>query len=350
MTMRIVIVDDSASALLALCNAAKAPGRLISSFLDPREALSFIKTNVIDLLIVDYTMPHFSGIRLIKAGRRSVNRDVPIVMVTSENDPAVMVEAIDAGATEFLHKPFNAAELQARVRNLLQLRKAQLALADKARQLEDDVVGAVETMKRREEEVIWRLSRAMAYRDGDTGEHIDRVARIARLIGEGLGLAEDRCRMIYLATPLHDVGKIGVSDAILRKPGRLSQQETVEMRKHVAIGVGILEGSGSALITVAEKIVAGHHEKWDGTGYPRGLAGEEIPLEARIVAVADVFDALCSVRPYKPAWPISEAYDEITRSSGSHFDPQCVAAFHARWAGIAKVMSDQCSEQRVVEQ
>ncbi len=177
----------------------------------------------------------------------------------------------------------------------------------------------------------------MAWRDGNTGDHIERVAGVAELIAEGIGLDRIRRRNIYLATPLHDIGKIGIPDALLLKPGKLEPHEIEKMREHVPIGVNILRNSSAELARVAVAIIGGHHEKWDGTGYPNGLKGEQIPIEARIVAVADVFDALCSERPYKKAWPIEEAYREILACSGTHFDPACVTAFREKWPQIRKL-------------
>ncbi|MNY20091.1 Cyclic di-GMP phosphodiesterase response regulator RpfG [compost metagenome] len=153
--------------------------------------------------------------------------------------------------------------------------------------------------------------------------------------------------MIYLAAPLHDIGKIGIADAILSKPGKLTPEEMAIMREHVTIGARILERGGSDLIRTAELIAQSHHEKWDGTGYPDRLSGTDIPIEARIVAIADVFDALCSERPYKPAWPIEKAYAEIVRCSGAHFDPQCVAAFRAKWPEICATMQPAEQPQAV---
>ena len=182
-------------------------------------------------------------------------------------------------------------------------------------------------------------------RDGDTGEHVSRVAQISQLIAEGIGLSQEQCRMIYLAAPLHDIGKIGIADAILSKPGKLTPEEFAKMQEHVTIGARILERGTSDLIKTAELIAQSHHERWDGTGYPDRLSGADIPIEARIVAIADVFDALCSERPYKAAWAVEAAYAEIVRCSGSHFDPACVAAFRAKWSEInALIASATLSE------
>jgi putative two-component system response regulator len=271
-------------------------------------------------------------------------RLVPIVMVTSDVHRSVRLDAIAGGATDFVNKPFDPIELQARARNLLTLRKAQLELADRALWLAGEVEAATRHIIEREEEVIWRLARAIEYRDGGTGEHVSRVAAVCRLIAEGLGLDAEHSRIIYLASPLHDVGKIGISDAVLSKPGRLTPEEMDEMRKHVTIGVSILENGSSDLVRVAATIAESHHEKWDGTGYPHRLAGDAIPIEGRIAAIADVFDALCSERPYKPAWPIEKAYAEIVACSGAHFDPQCVAAFQAKWQEIQNVMQSRVTQ------
>jgi two-component system, response regulator RpfG len=186
--------------------------------------------------------------------------------------------------------------------------------------------------------VIWRLARAIEYRDGDTGEHVSRVALISQLIAAGIGLSPQRCRTIYLAAPLHDIGKIAIADAILSKPGKLTHEEMILMREHVTIGARILENGSSDLIKTAELIAQSHHERWDGAGYPDRLSGTDIPIEARVVAIADVFDALCSERPYKKAWPIEKAYAEIIACSGAHFDPRCVAAFRDKWEEIQVIM------------
>lgn len=319
---------------------AKGESCAVEFRLDPVEAIALCKQQQFDMVLVDYVMPRMNGIQVVQELRATdTYRLVPIIMVTSNIDRALRLKAIEAGATDFLTKPFDWVELQARVRNLLALRRAQLDLADRARLLTSQVEAATRHLVRREEEVIWRLARAIEFRDGTTGEHVSRVATISRLIAEGLGFDEERARMIYLGAPLHDIGKIGVSDAILQKPGRLTDEEMAVMRTHVEIGCHILENGSSDLIRAARLIAGAHHERWDGKGYPEGLAGEAIPVEGRIVAVADVFDALCSVRPYKQAWPLDKAYAEIVACSGTHFDPACVEAFQAQWPQIMSVMT-----------
>ncbi|WP_375599567.1 HD domain-containing phosphohydrolase [Devosia sp. Naph2] len=341
--MRLLIVDDSRSSLALIGSIVKeAVTGEIELCLNPLEALDICQSYQFDLIIVDHIMPEMDGVAFTAALRSQPSyRIVPIIMVTSDLDKTVRIEAIKAGATDFLHKPFDPIELQARVSNLLALRQAQVELADRAQWLTREVERATAHLLAREEEIIYRLARAIEYRDGGTGEHVSRVALISQMIGEGIGLSPERCRMIYLSAPLHDVGKIGIADAILSKPGRLTDAEMAIMREHVTIGARILERGGSELIRTAELIAQSHHEKWDGTGYPYRLSGTDIPIEARIVAIADVFDALCSERPYKPAWPIENAYAEIVRCSGSHFDPQCVAAFRAKWPEICAIMQPE---------
>lgn len=334
--MRILIVDDNATNLMLLKMIAQKVGGVTVEGCDcPIRALEMLRAQAFDLILVDYVMPGMNGHDLIRMIRMiETYQVVPIVMITGEADRQVRLDAISAGATDFLNKPVDPVELRARLSNLLALRRAQRDLANHAQWLEREVAEATRHLSEREEEVIWRLSRAIEFRDGGTGEHISRVATVSQLIAEGLGCDTTFCRTIYLAAPLHDVGKVGIPDAVLTKPGRLTDDEMATMREHVSLGQRIMAGAESGLIQFAEHIVASHHERWDGTGYPVGLSGENIPLEGRIVAVADVFDALCSPRPYKPAWPVLEAHEEINRCAGSHFDPQVVAAFNSRWSDI----------------
>jgi len=341
--VRILIVDDSRSSLAFLKQVVAQLGFPdIECVLNPLDALRRAADEQFDLVLVDNIMPRMDGVEVTRRLRaRDDYRLVPIIMVTSDDDPQLRVGAIAAGATDFVHKPFDATELQARVRNLLALRLAQTELADQAQWLAREVEIATRHLVAREEEIIWRLARAIEYRDGDTGEHVSRVAQISRIIAEGIGLDAERCRNLYLAAPLHDIGKIGIADAILTKPGKLTPEEISVMRQHVSIGARILENGSSEIIRTAERIAQSHHERWDGAGYPDRLSGTDIPIEARVVAIADVFDALCSERPYKRAWPIADAYREVVKLSGSHFDPACVAAFESRWSEISALFEPE---------
>ncbi|WP_237152208.1 HD domain-containing phosphohydrolase [Oryzibacter oryziterrae] len=343
--MRALIIDDSKSVLVWMGRVLEDLAGLEVDLCDvPETALQLCDGRQYDLVVVDYLMPGMTGLEVTEALRaREAYKTIPIVMITAERDSELRLQAVLAGVNDFLNKPFDPFEMRARVTNLLSLRRAHVHLADHAERLTEAVARATEAIANREEEVIWRLARAIEMRDGGTGAHISRVASVCRIIAEGLGFDAAFCRMIYLAAPLHDVGKIGIRDAVLGKPGRLTPEEMSEMREHVNLGVRILEDGASELLRIAESIVSGHHEKWDGSGYPRGLKGEAIPIAARIAAVADVFDALCSVRPYKPAWPPEAAYAEIVKGSGSHFDPACVEIFCQRWPeilSIAQAISD----------
>jgi len=345
-TMRIFVIDDSPSVVAKLCQAVEAiRGSEVLSFLQPREALKRLDDQTPDLILVDYMMPDMNGIEVITHVRRNaLTAHVPAIMITSRKETDIKLAAMQAGATEFLTKPIDETELTIRVRNILSIGEERLALAAKAASLQRDFDAAMKTVERHEEEIIWRLSKAIAARHGETADHLDRVAIVARMIAEELGVGARQSRMIFLGSALHDVGKIGLPDAILSKPGPLSAEERRQMQQHAEFGSEILNDSSSELIQTAQRIAESHHEKWDGTGYPKGISGSSIPLEARIVAIADVFDALCSKRSYKPAWPIAEAFREIVNSSGTHFDPACVAAFCRRWADIKGLFELQLSD------
>ncbi len=335
--MKILVVEDSAINLAVLTGIiARIPTAAVVGEADPRAALDLCSREIFDIILVDYTMPELNGVEFIHALRGDPRSAfVPIVMITADDNRSVRLQAIEAGATDFLQKPVDPHELRLRLGNLMTLRRAQIQMADRAQWLASEVEKATASLLAREEEMIWRLARAIETRDGGTGEHVSRVATICRIIAEELGLSPEHCHHIYLAAPLHDVGKIGVADAILNKPGRLSPEEMTEVRRHVTFGGEILQNGSSELVRVAEIIATTHHERWDGTGYPFGLAGTAIPVEGRIGAVADVFEALCSARPYKDAWPVAKARAEIIAQSGTHFDPACVAAFEAGWHRIA---------------
>ncbi|MGG7518274.1 HD domain-containing phosphohydrolase [Allorhizobium undicola] len=340
--MDAVLIDDSRAILAVLTRELETlDGLSIRSFTDPEEAVAACTCQPFDLVIVDYNMPKLTGVQVIRALRQMPDYAmVPIVMVTSQNEAALRLEALQAGATDFLLKPVDALELKVRVTNLLTLRRSQLALAQRADDLADAVREKTAELALREEEIIWRLARAIEYRDGATGDHVSRVARLSRLLAEAIGLPKEVCRMIYLAAPLHDIGKIGIPDSVLCKAGALDAQERALMCTHVTIGERILADGSSDLLQFCERIAAGHHEKWNGEGYPRGLLGEATPLEARIVALADVFDALCSDRPYKSGWPLEKARDFVAEQAGQHFDPRLVEAFLQNWSSVRAIMEE----------
>jgi putative two-component system response regulator len=254
-------------------------------------------------------------------------RTIPIIMLTSEGDREIRMGALSAGVNDFLNKPFDPVEFRARITNMLALRTARKKQDRLVAYLTNDVQKAMRDLAMREMEIIWRLALAVEARDGGMGSHIARVAAISRRLALSMGLDRARSDLIYRAAALHDVGKIGVPDSVLQKTDALTSAEERIMRQHVDHGVKIVRDGATDVLKVAAAIIGGHHEKWDGSGYPAGVSGEDIPIEARIVAVADVFDALCSERPYKAAMPFETAFAKIVAGSGSQFDPACVEAF-----------------------
>jgi two-component system response regulator RpfG len=262
------------------------------------------------------------------------------VMVTVHDDRKLRYAALDAGITDFLTKPVDARECLARCRNLLTLRRQQLALEDRRRLLEHMVEDATREVREREKETLLRLARAGEFRDEETGYHLIRMSRYSRLIASGIGLDRDEAETIELAAPLHDIGKIGIPDQILLKPSKLDETEWEVMRRHPVIGHEILKGSASKYVRMGALIALGHHEKYDGSGYPNGLVGDHIPLCARIVAVADVYDALTSIRPYKAAWASEKAFEYLTSQRGRHFDPRLIEAFAALHKEVLEIQTE----------
>ena len=327
--MNIVIVDDQTSARTMLRHILEdiSPELKVLDFGDPQIALDWCDSNRADLLLLDYRMPVIDGLEFARRFRRPLlHRDVPIVLVTVVGDEPVRQAALDAGVIDFLVKPVRPRELRARCRNLLQLRQQSESVKQRALSLEQRLLSSMHEVEERERETLSRLARAIEYRDAGTSAFLERMSHVAGLIAEDMGLFEEEVRMIELAAPLHDIGKIAIPDALLLKPGPLTAEETLVMQRHPRIGHELLSGSQNRFIQIAATITLHHHERFDGSGYPDGLAGEAIPLEARIVTVADVFDALISPRPYKLAWSISDALAYIVDASGKLFDPRCVDA------------------------
>ena len=340
--MLALILDDAEMNNLLVVTALRSiVGCLPHDFTIPAEALAFARTHAseIGVVITDYEMPGMNGIEFICAVRSIPELlNVPIVMITSHDQRSLRREALEAGATDFLPKPMDADEIRARVTNLLALSRAHRALRDQATQLAREVESAVALVEEREREIVSTLMRAAENRDEDTGDHIARVSAYTSLIAEALGLDAAACRLMALAATMHDVGKIAVPDAILLKPGPLTPGERREMERHAERGHRILGGSASPVMRLAAEIAASHHERWDGTGYPNQLRGEAIPLSGRIVAVADVFDALTTERPYKQAWSPDRARAHIAENAGAHFDPQVVQGFLSRWDQVEALL------------
>ncbi len=330
--MRIVIVDDNPVNLKLMESLVKRASAEYQplTFQDSAEGLAWCLSNVADLLIVDYMMPAPDGLEFIRRYREHPeNADIPVLMITADHEKETRYAALETGANDFLTKPIDNAEFRARLRNMISLRRNQKALADRASWLAEKVAEATSEILDREHEMITRLSRAAEFRDPETGAHIQRMSNYSHLIARQLGLPQAEQELILRAAPMHDVGKIAIPDHILLKPGKLDDAEFAIMQTHAEKGWEILRGSRSSLLDIAALIARSHHEKFDGSGYPLGIKGEDIPLHGRIVAVADVFDALTTERPYKKAWEIERALDFLHAGSGNHFDPQCVDAFVA---------------------
>lgn len=339
MTYQVLIVDDAEINLILFDALVKRMGNSTSkTFSNSPEGLVWAQTQDIDLVIVDYMMPELDGIEFITKLRLTPGKeDVPVLMITANDQKQIRYRALDAGATDFLTKPVDKVEFIARANNMLQLGASRKVLADRAAWLADEVRKATFEIVQRERETVIRLSKAAEYRDPETGAHILRMAHYSELIAKGMGLPKADQELLLEAAPMHDIGKVGIADVILLKPGRLTPDEFEIMKHHAMFGYEILKGSSSRVLQAGAEIAKAHHEKFDGSGYPNGLAGNAIPIFSRIVAVADVFDALTSERPYKKAWTLERAAEHIKASAGTHFDPACVDTFLAHWNEVLEI-------------
>jgi two-component system response regulator RpfG len=327
--VNVLIVDDQQSARTMLRHVVEgiSPGIHVADFESPVEALQWSETHNVDMLLLDYRMPDMDGLQFTRQFRRSlVRRDVPIILISIVGDEPLRQAALDAGVIDFLIKPIRPRELRSRLRNILLLRQQGESLKQRAQALERQVLESLREVEERERETLYRLAKAIEFRDHGNGRHLLRMARFAGLIAERLCLPDEEVRMLELAAPLHDLGKIGIPDAILLKPGPLTAEEFAVVRTHPRIGHEILSDSQSRFVRLGAEIALRHHERWDGSGYPDGLRGEEIPISARIAAVADVYEALLSDRPHRPAWTHDAAMAYLREHSGTLFDPACVDA------------------------
>ncbi len=324
------------------------------------EALEAVQANSFDAIVSDVRMPGMDGFGLLERLRADEKtKDIPIIILTGEGEPSLKRRALDMGATDLLNKPCDHEDLLARVRNVLRIKSYEDRLRLQNEVLEQRVRERTSELEESRREIIWRLAKAGEYRDDTTGDHIARVGYYSRLLAQGIGLEPSVVEMVFLTSPLHDIGKIGVPDSILRKKGRLDPSERTTIERHPAIGTSILtqaskgmdaflawqyEESSSGqpdihnpLTAMAASIALNHHERWDGRGYPGRLSGAQIPIEARIVALADVYDALSSDRPYKPAYPEEKVLAIIRDEAGRHFDP-----------GICQVFEEAIDEIRAI--
>ena len=351
LTTKILIIDDEPINVKVCQKYLNELGyKRCIGLSDSTLAVSRIAEEQPDLVILDVMMPVVSGVDVLRQIRAKPELShIPVLILTASTDRSTKLTVLELGASDFLTKPIDPSELAPRVRNVLTVKQHQDGLQNYANTLEKAVQQRTLELEASRQDVIFCLARAVEYRDDVTGRHVERVGQYAGIIARALGMDSGTVEMLEQAAQLHDVGKVGIADEILLKPGKLSpdefeqmqrhtlfgkrivermgDHEWVKLRQHVLIGSRILDVPRSPLLTMAARIALTHHERWDGTGYPLGLAGEDIPLEGRITAVADVFDALSSRRPYKPPYPVDKCFEIITDESGSHFDPKIVSAF-----------------------
>jgi putative two-component system response regulator len=350
-TAHLLIVDDEELNRELLEGLVECLGHTSELAGDGQEALARL-CPAIDLVLLDVMMPGMDGLEVARRIRAHPEYgDLPIVMVTALAEKADRLRAVEAGANDFITKPVDRTELRVRTGSLLKMKAAQDEVKRHQAELEalvqtrtsalrlalTEVVDAQEETHRAHLDTIRRLGMAAECRDGQTAAHLERVGRYCAVLGRRLGLPEHEVEILRYASLMHDVGKIGTPDAILRKPGPLTADEREQMQQHTLIGASLLRDSASELLQAGEIIVLSHHEKWDGSGYPNGLRGEEIPLYGRICAVADVFDALTSPRPYKETFSNEQAYATLRSGRGTHFDPVILDLFFAHLDEITAI-------------
>jgi putative two-component system response regulator len=328
--LRILVVDDRPENARLLDRLLRRWGhREVTTTTDSAEVAALVDASDFDLLLLDLHMPPPDGFAVMEQIHEHIAATVslPVLVLTGDADDEIKRRALSSGARDFLTKPFDQQEVRLRVRNLLEIRRLQLQQRQTELELEARVAARTAELEEARLEVLERLATAGEFRDDETGEHARRVGCTAQQLADAIAMGPDAAYRICIAAPLHDIGKIAIPDALLLKAGRFTRSEHAVMQRHTSIGADMLAGTSSGLLALAREIALTHHERWDGGGYPNGLAGEEIPLAGRIVALADVFDALTHARPYKAAWTVEEAVEEIRRQGGEQFDPQLVAAF-----------------------
>ena len=334
MAQTILVLDDEPDNVLLIEETIKRnlPDVRTLGFTSPQAAVAWCQANEPDLCLFDYKMPGMSGIEFMtQVRRRAAFQGIPMIMITGQPSTELQQLALERGATDFLSKPINVADVVVRTRNHLRLRESLRDGRQDMNRLESEIKETAQLLVEQEQAVIiQRLMHLSGYRDEETGNHMRRMAHIAQLIGQELGLDARFCDMLLLAAPMHDIGKVGIPDRILLKPGRLDPVERGIMQTHARIGHDLLKDSHSELLRMGAEIALTHHEKYSGEGYPNGLSGEAIPLSGRIVATADVFDALVNARHYKKAWALGDALAFMRAERGRHFDTGCVTALLRR--------------------
>jgi putative two-component system response regulator len=326
----ILIVDDEPANVAVIEAILRKNGfSNYTSTTDPRQTMNLIEEIRPDLLILDLMMPHMDGFEVMAAIEEKLPTSsyFPILVMTADATKETKRRSLASGATDFLTKPVDAIEAILRIKILLQTRWLHRQMSTQNQDLEATVRKRTAELEAARIEILERLSLVAEFRDDTTNEHTERVGELAGLLARAMGKSDDEVQLMRRAAPLHDIGKVYVADGILLKPDRLSEDEFSTMKAHTEVGAKILSGSQVPLLKLAEEIAISHHEKWDGSGYPNGLQGHEIPLSGRILAVVDTFDALTHARPYKQAWTFEAAITEIKEQSGKQFDPEVVDAF-----------------------
>lgn len=326
---KILIVDDQVVNVKLLQKILSLAGyQFVITTTDSREVEPLYREHQPDLVLLDIRMPHLDGFQVMER-LNEIEQDtyIPVLVLTAQNDNETKMRALETGAKDFLTKPFDQHEVLLRINNMLEVRLLHNQQRNLNKVLDEKVRERTRELNDTRLEIIRRLGRAAEFRDNETGYHIIRMSKFSQMMAREYGMSEDDSELVLNASPMHDIGKIGIPDRILLKPGKLDAQEWTIMKTHATIGAEILSGHDSDLMNMARTIALTHHEKWDGSGYPHGLRGKDIPLVGRIVAISDVFDALTSERPYKKAWPIEQAIAEIRRGAGAHFDPELVEVF-----------------------
>jgi len=325
----ILIVDDETVNLRFIEKILEMYGFTnVTCTQDPTQAATLYQEKNSDLVLLDLNMPKLDGYGVLgQLNTLTQGKLPPVLVLTAQHQQKYRQRALDMGALDYVTKPFDVDELISRVRNLLEVQMAKKYMENQNGILEQKVRERTQEINDTRLQVVRHLGRAAEYRDNETGFHIIRMSKVAALIAKEIGMPDNYCYLLLNASPMHDIGKIGIPDYILLKPGKLNAQEWEEMKKHAQIGADILADDDSDLMVMAHDIALSHHEKYNGTGYPNGLNADEIPLAGRITALADVFDALISVRPYKEAWTVEAALNLIKNESGQHFDPMLVDVF-----------------------
>ena len=329
---QIVLVVDDKPVNIDILSAILREDYVVKAATNGRKALGIAESvTPVDLILLDVMMPEMDGYEVCRRLKDNpLTRRIPVIFVTSKGEIEDEATGFACGAVDYLSKPVSSSIVRARVRT-------HLALYDQSRDLEDKVRKRTAQLNDSRLEIIRRLGLAAEYKDNETGMHVIRMSRYSQLIAKEYGLSAGEAELVLHAAPMHDLGKIGIPDRVLLKPATLDDDEWHIMRSHCYIGYKIIGDHPSELLKTAALVAYSHHEKWDGSGYPRRLRQEDIPLIGRIIAVADVFDALTSVRPYKKAWPVEAALAEIGKLSGSHFEPALVEAFFKRMPEILEV-------------